>query len=86
MRPVYSRLIAMLRLDGALCAYSNDVYLLATLGYMSFVLAIDHVINKREGMRIDRGLKKAKLIFPRVTIRLPTSYQFISPATEPRTS
>jgi hypothetical protein len=64
MRPVYERLNAILGPDGALFAYSDDVYLVSDSTNMSIALAVVPVIYKKVGLRIGLGPGKTEIIFP----------------------
>ena len=64
MRPVYARLGALLGPDGALYAYSDDVYLLSDPVSMFIALAAALTIYKKVGLHIDWVLGKTELILP----------------------
>ncbi len=61
---VYERLSALLVLDGALYAYSDDVYIVYDSANMSIVLAAALAIYKKVGLRIGWGPGKTELILP----------------------
>jgi hypothetical protein len=64
MRPIYERLGALLGLDGALYAYSDNIYLVADPGNMSAALAAAPSFYRKVGLRIGCGLGKTELILP----------------------
>ncbi len=64
MQPVYSRLGALLGPEGALYAYSDDVYLLADPINMAVALSAALGIYKKVGLRIGWGPGKTELILP----------------------
>jgi hypothetical protein len=64
MQPVYSRLGALLGPEGALYAYSDDVYLLAAPVNMAVALSSALAIYKKVGLRIGWGPGKTELILP----------------------
>ncbi len=64
MRPVYARLGALLGPNGALYAYSDDVYLVSDPVNMSSALIAAHAIYKRIGLRIGWGPGKTELVLP----------------------
>ncbi len=62
--PSYSRLGALLGPEGALYAYSDDVYLLADPINMAVALSTASAIYKKVGLRIGWGPGKTELILP----------------------
>jgi len=64
MRPVYTRLGALLGPEGDLYAYSDDVYLVDDLASMAVALLASPTIYKRVGLRIGWGPRKTELILP----------------------
>ena len=64
LTPVYSRLGALLGPDGALYAYSDDVYMLADPGNMAVALSTAPAIYKKVGLRIGWGPGKTELTLP----------------------
>ena len=64
MSPVYAKLSALICPDGALYAYSDDVYLVSDPVNMSISLAVVPAIYKRVGLRIGWGSCKTELILP----------------------
>jgi hypothetical protein len=64
MQLVYTRLGALLGLDGAIYAYSDDVYLVADPTSMAVALSAAPAIYKKTGLRIGWGTRKTELILP----------------------
>ena len=64
MQPVYTRLGALLGPDGAIYAYSDDVYLVADPTSMAVALSAAPAIYKKTGLRIGWGTRKTELILP----------------------
>ena len=64
MRRVYARLGALLGPDGALYAYSNNVYLVSDPVIMPIALTPAHAIYLRMGIRIAWGPDKTELVLP----------------------
>jgi len=62
--PVYARLQALLGPEGALYAYSDDVYSLYDVVGMTRALATAPAIYKKVGLRIGWGPRKTELILP----------------------
>jgi hypothetical protein len=62
--PVYARLGSLLGPEGALYAYSDDVYLLADPGHMAVALAAAPSLYNKVGLRIGWGPGKTELILP----------------------
>jgi len=64
MSPVYASLGALLGIDGALYAYSDDVYLVSDPVNMPIALGDAPAISKRVGLRIGWVPCKTQLILP----------------------
>jgi len=63
MRPVYTRLASLLGTDGALYAYSDDVYSVFDPDNMSMSLAAAIVLYKKFGLQICGGQAKRSLSY-----------------------